>query len=63
MSDSWTKLGPVPRRSQSAAAVGERIYLPGGRTRRSGTPARSPAITAQVDAFPDREGDEVGSWY
>jgi N-acetylneuraminic acid mutarotase len=53
MSNSWTKFGPMPlpRHSQTAAAVGGRIYLPGGSTRRGGTPGQEPSITAHVDAF------------
>jgi N-acetylneuraminic acid mutarotase len=51
--NAWTKFGPMPlpRHSQTAAAVGARIYLPGGATRRGGTPGQEPSITAHVDAF------------
>jgi N-acetylneuraminic acid mutarotase len=53
MSNSWTKFDPMPlpRHSQTAATVGGRIYLPGGSTRRGGTPGAEPSITAHVDAF------------
>jgi N-acetylneuraminic acid mutarotase len=52
-SNSWTKFGPMslPRHSQTAAAVGDRIHVPGGSTRRGGTPGQEAAITAHVDAF------------
>jgi len=42
---------PLPRHSQTAAAVGGRIYVPGGSTRRGGTPGAEPSITAHADAF------------
>jgi N-acetylneuraminic acid mutarotase len=53
VSNSWTKFGPMPlpRHSQTAAAVGERIYVPGGATRRGGNVGGESAITAHVDAF------------
>ncbi len=53
MSNSWTKFGPmpVPRHSETAAAVGGRIYVPGGSTRRGGSAGPEASITAHVDAF------------
>jgi len=53
MSNSWTRFGPMPlpRHSQTAAAAGGRIYMPGGATRRGGTAGQEPSITAHVDAF------------
>jgi N-acetylneuraminic acid mutarotase len=46
--NSWKQFGPmpVPRHSLSAAAVGDRIYLPGGAPRRGGA-----EVIATVDAF------------
>jgi N-acetylneuraminic acid mutarotase len=47
--NSWTRFEPMPlpRHSLAAAAVGNRIYLPGGSTARGG----GPNITDYVDAF------------
>jgi N-acetylneuraminic acid mutarotase len=47
--NSWTRFEPIPlpRHSLAAAAVGQRIYLPGGSTARGG----GPNITDYVDAF------------
>lgn len=47
-SNTWSKLGPMPfpRHSQSAAAVGNRIYLPGGAPHRAGYD-----VLRYVDAF------------
>lgn len=45
--DQWADLSPmpIPRHAVAAVAVGDRIYLPGGSTRRGGS------ATAIVDAF------------
>jgi N-acetylneuraminic acid mutarotase len=47
--NSWTRFEPMPlpRHSLAAAAVGTRIYLPGGSTARGG----GPNITDYMDAF------------
>jgi len=52
-SNSWVRFGsmPLPRHSHTAATVGDRIYLPGGSTRRGGNLGQEAAITAHVDAF------------
>jgi N-acetylneuraminic acid mutarotase len=46
--NAWSKLGPMPfpRHSQSAASVGNRIYLPGGAPHRAGYD-----VLRYVDAF------------
>jgi len=49
-SDTWTQYGPMPtpRHSLVAAAVGNRIYLPGGSTQQGTLGA---ATTLLLDAF------------